>query len=81
MKFKLLVILGLLAVGYISYSLTYSLMVKINSIPTVSDQTKRDCQYGAELTKPAFKGTQFENYDFYQSCIDNILYANPMNRR
>ncbi|MCG3203993.1 MAG: hypothetical protein KCHDKBKB_00670 [Elusimicrobia bacterium] len=76
---SIVVLLFLAIVGYGTFRLTTKFLG--DHTPTVGEQTKENCRYGAELTKPAFKGTQFENYDFYQSCIDNILYANPMNRR
>mgnify|MGYP001569343759 CR=1 FL=1 len=45
-----------------------------------SEGTIANCRQGEAITKPAFVGTQFEGFDFYQSCLDNIRYANPMNR-
>lgn len=43
--------------------------------------TKRSCRYGSEITKKAFVGTEFENFDFYKSCLENIYNANPLQRR
>ena len=45
-----------------------------------SSDTMASCEYGASITKKAFVGTEFEDFDFYQSCLDNIKYANPINR-
>lgn len=45
-----------------------------------SEGTIASCRQGEAITKPAFVGTEFEHFDFYQSCLDNIRYANPMNR-
>lgn len=62
------------------------LFVYLIHTATKSDQyvftndTLANCEYGASITKPTFVGTEFENFDFYQSCLDNIRYANPMNR-
>lgn len=44
------------------------------------DSTIAACHESARLTQPAFKGTEWEGYDFYTNCLNEIYYANPMNR-
>lgn len=61
------------------FGVSYLLTISIMSLQ--SDNTRRDCYYGASVAQKAFVGTKFESFDFYQSCLDNIKYANPLNRR
>lgn len=43
----------------------------------VSQGTKESCIFGANQAKEAFEGTRFEKWNFYETCILNIVCANP----
>lgn len=45
----------------------------------VDRTTELVCAFYAPIRKEEYKGTQWENFNFYQSCIDNVFCANPMN--
>lgn len=63
------------------FAVVYVSTTYLQSKPYVfSEGTIASCRRGEAITKPAFIGTEFEDFDFYQSCLDNIRYANPMNR-
>lgn len=45
---------------------------------SVSSQNHESCLYGAVRAREGFKGTQFEDWNFYESCLLNIECANPI---
>lgn len=46
----------------------------------VDMQTKITCQEMAIKNKYDYRNTEFKNFDFYKSCIDNVRYTSPLNR-
>lgn len=66
------------------YALTIALAAVFASVtikPGLDAQTVATCEYWAPIRKEEYKNTQWADFDFYQSCIDNIQYANPYNRK
>lgn len=45
--------------------------------PLISEGTRQECRYGADLAKKGFQGTEFENWNFYHTCVVNIVCSNP----
>lgn len=43
---------------------------------TISQNTKDNCLYGANLAKQGFVGTEFEDWNFYESCLLNVICTN-----
>jgi hypothetical protein len=42
--------------------------------------THESCLYGANRAKEGFIGTEFEDWNFYESCVLNVMCANPTNK-
>jgi len=45
---------------------------------TIDKGTHENCLQGALQARKGFKGTEFERWNFYESCLLNIECANPM---
>lgn len=39
------------------------------------------CEHYGAIRQKEFADTQWEDIDFTQSCLDNVLYATPLNRK
>ena len=61
---------------YLIY-IIYSLFIVIK---TVDKDTISTCQQMAIKNKYDYRNTEFKNFDFYKSCIDNVRYTSPLNR-
>lgn len=44
----------------------------------LDEGTHKSCLDGALRAREGFKGTEFERWNFYESCLLNIVCANPM---
>lgn len=43
----------------------------------ITEGLKKDCLYGSELAREGFKGTEFEDYNFYKMCVENVVCSSP----
>lgn len=54
--------------------------IRVALTPHVDARTKEICRdLGGQLQKES-KGTEYEELDFYQMCVDNIRYTSPLKR-
>lgn len=75
-------IITLAAILFLSYLLiTKTHFIKWSMSKSERERTERACRYGSEITKRGFIGTQFEDFDFYESCLDNAYNTSPYSRR
>lgn len=47
----------------------------------VDGKTKLTCEEWGSIRQKEYSGTKWENMDFERSCIENVVYANPYNRK
>lgn len=60
----------------------FAYQIGVSKSPELPDEhSKEVCATYAPITAKAFVGTEFEDFDFYQSCLLNISETSPVVRK